>query len=156
MLFARQIICITFVQCWTNVKDVVGSTLYKCFTNVFCLLGCTLRQRCSIRTTCCSEQSHLLCRDIYQLIYNGTKFLSISEKDERFCRRRQFDAGWFFWSFVVLDLTIFLLINLFASGGVCRGNVFPTFGQCWADVLDVQPFNRRCRIYSGFHFLLAH
>ena len=23
-------------------------------------------------------------------------------------------------------------------------------------MLQVQPFNRRCRIYSGFHFLLAH
>ena len=26
-------ICITFVQCWTNVKDV-GPRLYKCYTNV--------------------------------------------------------------------------------------------------------------------------
>ena len=31
-------ICITFVQCWTNVEDV-GPTLYKCYTNVLCLLG---------------------------------------------------------------------------------------------------------------------
>ena len=31
-------ICITFVQCWTNVADV-GLTLYKCYTNVLCLLG---------------------------------------------------------------------------------------------------------------------
>ena len=28
----------TFVQCWTNVKEVVP-TLYKCYTNVLCLLG---------------------------------------------------------------------------------------------------------------------
>ena len=28
-----QNICITCVQCWTNVEDV-GSTLYKCYTNV--------------------------------------------------------------------------------------------------------------------------
>ena len=34
----RKTICITFVQCWTNVKDV-GPTLYKCYTNVLCLLG---------------------------------------------------------------------------------------------------------------------
>ena len=27
-----QSICITFVQCWTNVEDV-GPTLYKCYTN---------------------------------------------------------------------------------------------------------------------------
>ena len=32
-----QNICITFVQCWTNVED--GPTLYKCYTNVLCLLG---------------------------------------------------------------------------------------------------------------------
>ena len=33
-----QNICITFVQCWTNVENV-GPTLYKCYTNVLCLLG---------------------------------------------------------------------------------------------------------------------
>ena len=32
-----QNICITFVQCWTNVEDV-GPTLYKWYTNVLCLL----------------------------------------------------------------------------------------------------------------------
>ena len=26
-----QTICITFIQCWTNVEDV-GPTLYKCYT----------------------------------------------------------------------------------------------------------------------------
>ena len=31
-------ICITFVQCWTNVEDV-GPALYKCHTTVLCLLG---------------------------------------------------------------------------------------------------------------------
>ena len=36
-----QKICVTFAQCWTNVKDV-GPTLYKCYTNVLCLLGCRL------------------------------------------------------------------------------------------------------------------
>ena len=34
----HKIICITFVQCWTNVEDV-GPTLYKCYTNVLCMLG---------------------------------------------------------------------------------------------------------------------
>ena len=29
-----QNICITFVQCWTNVEDV-GPMLYKCDANVF-------------------------------------------------------------------------------------------------------------------------
>ena len=33
-----QNICITFVQCQTNVEDV-GLTLYKCYTNVLCLPG---------------------------------------------------------------------------------------------------------------------
>ena len=33
-----QHICITFIQCWTNVEDV-GPTLYKCYTKVLCLLG---------------------------------------------------------------------------------------------------------------------
>ena len=33
-----QNICITFIQCWTNVEDV-GPTLYKCYANVFRLLG---------------------------------------------------------------------------------------------------------------------
>ena len=28
-----------FMQCWTNVENVVP-TLYKCYTNVLCLLGC--------------------------------------------------------------------------------------------------------------------
>ena len=32
-------ICITFVQCWTNV-EAVCPTLYKCHTNVSCLLWC--------------------------------------------------------------------------------------------------------------------
>ena len=35
---STQHICVTFVQCWTNVEDV-GPTLYKCHTNVLCLLG---------------------------------------------------------------------------------------------------------------------
>ena len=35
---AEKNICITFVQCWTNVEDV-GPTLYKCCTNSLCLLG---------------------------------------------------------------------------------------------------------------------
>ena len=30
--------CVTFVQCWSNVEDV-GPTLYKYYTNVLCLLG---------------------------------------------------------------------------------------------------------------------
>ena len=33
-----QNISITFVQCWTNVKNV-GPTLYKCYANILCLLG---------------------------------------------------------------------------------------------------------------------
>ena len=36
-----QNICITFIQCWTNVFNV-GPTLYNCYTNVSCLLGCLL------------------------------------------------------------------------------------------------------------------
>ena len=32
-----QNICITFIQCWTNVEDV-GPTLHKCYTNALCLL----------------------------------------------------------------------------------------------------------------------
>ena len=31
-------ICLTFIQCRTNVEDV-GPTLHKCHTNVLCLLG---------------------------------------------------------------------------------------------------------------------
>ena len=34
----QQNICMTFVQCWTNVEDV-GPTLYKCYTNVFLFAG---------------------------------------------------------------------------------------------------------------------
>ena len=33
-----QNICVAFMQCWANVKDV-GPSLHKCYTNVFCLLG---------------------------------------------------------------------------------------------------------------------
>ena len=33
-----QNICITFIQCWTNVEDV-GPMLHKCYTNVLYLLG---------------------------------------------------------------------------------------------------------------------
>ena len=40
-----QSICITFVQCWTNVKDV-GTTLYKCYINVLCLLGSPAADYC--------------------------------------------------------------------------------------------------------------
>ena len=32
-----QNVCITFIQCWTNVENV-GPTLYKCYANVLCLL----------------------------------------------------------------------------------------------------------------------
>ena len=28
----------TFIQCWTNIEDVVPP-LYKCYTNVLCLPG---------------------------------------------------------------------------------------------------------------------
>ena len=35
---ANTNICITFVQCWTNV-EYVGPTLYKCYTKKLCLLG---------------------------------------------------------------------------------------------------------------------
>ena len=38
-----QNICITFIQCPTNVERPsvfdVGPTLHKCYTNVLCLLG---------------------------------------------------------------------------------------------------------------------
>ena len=37
-----QNICITFVQCWTNVEDI-GPMLYKCYANVLCLLGIASR-----------------------------------------------------------------------------------------------------------------
>ena len=36
-----QNICITFIQGWTNVEDIVP-TLHKCYTNVSCLLGTRL------------------------------------------------------------------------------------------------------------------
>ena len=39
-----QNICMTFVQCWTNVEDV-GPTLYKCYTNVLGLLGVCIYSR---------------------------------------------------------------------------------------------------------------
>ena len=29
-------------------------------------------------------------------------------------------------------------------------------GKCIITLMAIKPFNRRCRIYSGFHFLLAH
>ena len=35
-----QNICITFMQCWSNVEDVEPE-LYKCYTNVLCVLGFT-------------------------------------------------------------------------------------------------------------------
>ena len=41
-----QNICITFVQCWTNVFNV-GPTLYKCYTNVLFFLWSCLRAGCS-------------------------------------------------------------------------------------------------------------
>ena len=40
---STQSICITFIQCWTNVEDV-GPTLYKCYTNVLCLLGSSVQR----------------------------------------------------------------------------------------------------------------
>ena len=32
-----QNICITFIQCWSNVEDA-GPALYESYTNVLCLL----------------------------------------------------------------------------------------------------------------------
>ena len=43
-------ICITFVQCWSNVGDV-GPTLYKCYTNVLCLMGSYVSTRRYQRVT---------------------------------------------------------------------------------------------------------
>ena len=40
-------ICITFIQCWSNVEDV-GPTLYKCYTNVLCLLGVKCEKNISV------------------------------------------------------------------------------------------------------------
>ena len=37
-VFNITIVCITFVQCWTNVEDV-EPTLYKSYIKVLCLLG---------------------------------------------------------------------------------------------------------------------
>ena len=48
---SKQTICITFIQCWTNVFDV-GPTLYKCYTNVLCLLGRDSRS-CSRASRAC-------------------------------------------------------------------------------------------------------
>ena len=45
-----QNICITFVQCWTNVFDV-GPTLYKCYTNVF-VFSVILSQSWMFSLTC--------------------------------------------------------------------------------------------------------
>ena len=50
-----QNICITFVQCWTNVEDV-GLMLFKCYANVLCLLGYVLawlyqHRDCPLQTT---------------------------------------------------------------------------------------------------------
>ena len=36
----KTFVCVTFVQCWTNVEDV-GPTLYKSCTNVLRFLGIT-------------------------------------------------------------------------------------------------------------------
>ena len=44
----RQTICISFIQCWTNVKDV-GPTLYKWYRNVMCLLGRRLKTMAQCR-----------------------------------------------------------------------------------------------------------
>ena len=38
----KQNICITVVQCWSNVEDV-GPTLFKGCINVLCLLGCAIQ-----------------------------------------------------------------------------------------------------------------
>ena len=38
ILPSKHSICITFMQCWTNVKDV-EPTLHKCCLYVLCLLG---------------------------------------------------------------------------------------------------------------------
>ena len=35
---SQQNMCITFLQCWTNVENV-GPSLYKCYRYVLCLLG---------------------------------------------------------------------------------------------------------------------
>ena len=50
LLPSEHKICITFVQCWTNVEDV-GPTLYKCNTHVSCLQGTTSMQTEFIFTT---------------------------------------------------------------------------------------------------------
>ena len=46
----KQNICITFIQCRTNVEDV-GPTLYKCYANVLCLLGCLMSRFCLHNTS---------------------------------------------------------------------------------------------------------
>ena len=54
-----QNICITFVQCRSNVFDV-GPTLYKCYTNVLCLPG---YDRSYLLVKCLSGQSARMVTD---------------------------------------------------------------------------------------------
>ena len=54
-----QNICITFIQCWTNVEDV-GPTLYKCYTNVLSLLGDSYSDRVYMRWKMCRYKHDII------------------------------------------------------------------------------------------------
>ena len=58
-----QNICITFVQCWTNV-EYVETTLYKCYTNVLFLLGRQNWPKLSLKSfsSICSPQKDPGCQ----------------------------------------------------------------------------------------------
>ena len=57
--------CITFVQFWSNVKDV-GPTLHKCYPNIMCLLG-----------SCSTVDSHQAERLVYWAMSDATPTLNV-------------------------------------------------------------------------------
>ena len=64
-------ICITFVQCRSNVEDV-GSTLYKYYTK--CLLGtrCIVRKRTAVTTHFTSNQLQLFAPALHKIVHRRT------------------------------------------------------------------------------------
>ena len=55
-------ICITFIQCWTNVEDD-RPTLYKCCANVLCYLGLYYSQRMHN-----ASAVRIICKQNYMII----------------------------------------------------------------------------------------
>ena len=74
-------ICVTIIQCWANVEDVVPM-LYICYTNVLCFLGTTwFRQR----SDCVWRNTYAMATSKHYVVYCSASVADIGPTLNRHC-----------------------------------------------------------------------